>query len=97
MSDSQTVWKILWDRAAKDPRPGAPFEIEEVAPAVAAARAISEAEARRIIGGLLGELDRMPEGRQYFTREGNAVVPLPEFLRDLSDTPDPLALYPYEL
>ncbi len=97
MSDSQTAWKILWDHASKDSPPGSPFEIDEVTAAVAGATKVSEAEARRVVGSLLGELDRLPEGRRYFTREGEAVVPLPEFLKARTGTSDPLELYPYEL
>ncbi len=97
MSDSQTAWTILWNHAAGMATPGAPFEIDEVSPAVAAALKISDPEARHLISGLLTELDRMPEGKRYFTREGNAVVPLVGFARDRESAVSPIDAYPYEL
>jgi hypothetical protein len=93
MSDSQTVWKILWEHAAA----GEPFEIDEVVPAVTATLKVSAPEARGLIGGLLTELDRLPDGHQYFTREGNAVVPLPAYSRARQASSSPLDVYPYEL
>lgn len=97
MSDSQTAWSILWDHASKGPKPDAPFEISEVSPAVSKALNISDPEARHLISGLLTELDRMPDGKRYFRREGNAVVPLPSFLRAQASSVAPLDAYPYEL
>lgn len=97
MSDSQTAWTVLWNHAASMTTPGAPFEIDEVAPAVALELKIGDPEARHLIAGLLTELDRMPEGKRYFRREGNAVVPLPSFTRARAGTSSPLDLYPYEL
>jgi hypothetical protein len=97
MSDTQTAWTILWRRALGGSNPGAPFEIDEAAPAVAAALKVTAEEARALIGNLLSELDRLPEGERYFTREGNAVVPLPEFLSASAAHTDPVDAYPYEL
>ncbi|MCA1685190.1 MAG: hypothetical protein LC745_04245 [Planctomycetia bacterium] len=97
MSDSQTAWTMLWDRAARGLVPGSPFEIGEAAPDVARALKISDADARKLIGGLLTELDRMPEGRRYFAREGDAVVPLPEFKTAHNGSGSALDAYPYEL
>jgi hypothetical protein len=91
------TWTILWRRAMDGSSPGAPFEIDEAAPAVAEALRITAEEARKLIGSLLVELDRLPEGERYFTREGNAVVPLPEFLEASAAHADPLDAYPYEL
>ena len=97
MSDHQTIWTILWNHAARQPTPDAPFEIDEVVPAVVAALEVSDPHARRLIGGLLTELDRLPDGEQFFAREGNAVVPLSEFLKAKDQGTAPIDLYPYEL
>jgi hypothetical protein len=97
MSDTQTVWMILCRRAAGGPSPGQPFEIEEVTPAVAEALKLPEDRARKLVDLLLGELLRLPEGRRYFRREGNAVVPLPEFAQVPADENGRLDAYPYEL
>lgn len=97
MSDSQTAWNVLWQHAAKATGHDAPFEIDEVVPAVAKALAAPEDKARHLISGLLDELSRLPDGRQFFAREGNAVVPLPEFTRDAGRVGNPVDAYPYEL
>ncbi len=98
MSDSQTAWTILWNHAATRGAHADAFEIGEVTPALARALAISEPDAQRcVVSTLLSELGRMPEGRQYFAREGNAVVPLPELTRAISQSQTPLDVYPYEL
>jgi hypothetical protein len=97
MSDSQTVWSILWDHASQGASIGSPFEIDEVLPEVCSALGISEEAARKLISGLLVELDRMPAGRQFFRREGNAVVPLQGFFRAVKEGVKPLDAYPYEL
>jgi hypothetical protein len=97
MSDNQAVWTVLWTHAASSPNPSAPFEIDDVLPAVAAALKVSEAEAEGKIGMLLTELGRLPEGRRFFAREGNAVVPLPAFLRARGTVARPVDAYPYEL
>lgn len=94
MSDSQTAWKILCDWAGR--RHG-PFEISEVARAVAEALKVKPAKAERVISSLLKELDRLPEGRQYFRREGNAVVPLPELPPAAQDADKAARLYPFEV
>jgi hypothetical protein len=97
MSDNQTVWIILWNHAAGQPSPGSPFEIDDVVPAVTAALHVPDDRARRLVGHLIGELNRLPEGHQFFAREGNAVVPLAEFLRMKSQVSHPVDVYPYEL
>jgi hypothetical protein len=97
MSDNQTIWTLLWNHAATSPKPEAPFEIDDVVPAAVGALKVSEDEARKAIGLLLAELARLPEGRRYFTREGNAVVPLPGFLRARDEVARPVDAYPYEL
>jgi L-alanine-DL-glutamate epimerase-like enolase superfamily enzyme len=97
MSDNQTVWMILWRRALKSADPRAPFEISEVVPQVAAALHLKEEQATKLVGGLLTELARLPEGKRFFRREGNAVAPLPEFAAVPKDPQDELAAYPYEL
>jgi hypothetical protein len=94
MTDPQTVWTILWKRAQ---RTQAPFEIGDVAPEIAAALQIPEREASHKVGTLLTELSRLPEGEQYFRREGNAVVPLTEFASASEKTTKPLELYPFEV
>jgi len=97
MSDNQTVWTILWQHAAALDPPGAAFEIDDVVPAVRKALQVSDDQARRLIGGLLVELDRLPEGRRFFSREGNAVVPLAGFFRSKDQVTHPVDAYPYEL
>lgn len=97
MSDNQTVWSVLWRHANALPTPGAPFEIDDVVPAVASALKLDPDNARRKVGTLLVELSRLPEGRQYFAREGNAVVPLSRFLKARDAFADPVDAYPYEL
>jgi hypothetical protein len=97
MSDSQTVWTILWNRALKGVRPGEPFEIAEVIPEVAAALHVGVQEASHKVALVLSELSRLPEGRRFFALEGSAVVPLPEFLESSRGAPAPVSVYPYEL
>ena len=94
MSDSQTIWAILWDhaKAAKGP-----FEIDDVLPDAAKALGKSGASLQRQVTSLIDELDRMPEGRQYFETEGNAAVPLPEFFAAVAQGKSPTDTYPYEL
>ena len=96
MSDSQTAWTILWNYALTSLPALTPFEIAEVAPTVALALKVSTEEATRLVGDLLAELDRLPDGTQYFTREGNAVVPLPGFAKAAQDPKAALSTYPYE-
>lgn len=97
MSDSQAVWMILWRRALRSSDPLEPFEINEVVPDVVEALKVPEREAARKVGDLLTELSRLPDGSQYFRREGDAVVPLPEFARVHKDPVSELKAYPYEL
>ncbi|HMB03714.1 MAG TPA: hypothetical protein VKP69_08235 [Isosphaeraceae bacterium] len=97
MSDSQTVWMILWRRALRSDNPRDPFEISEVVPDVVEALKVPERDAARLVSGLLNELERLPEGEQYFRQEGNAVVPLPEFANVHQDPDSELKAYPYEL
>jgi hypothetical protein len=97
MSDSQTVWTLLWNHALRSPRPRQPFEIDEVLPELVAVVHLDEAEARRLVLTLLKELARLPEGKRFFTLEGNAVVPLGEFVEASRNPQPPLAFYPYEL
>jgi len=97
MTDTQTVWMILWKKAAADPISRAPFEIDEVVPEAAGALKSSPGDAKRIISGLLKELERMPDGGQFFCQEGEAVVPLPEFTRSAKDDAAALNAYPFEI
>jgi len=97
VSDYQTLWTILCHRALSGPNPAQPFEISEVVPEVAKALLVTNPQAERMVAMLLGELGRLPDGRQYFTREGNAVVPLPEFAVITADPAAELAAYPFEL
>jgi hypothetical protein len=46
---------------------------------------------------MLTELSRLPDGKQFFRREGNAVVPLPEITQMPSSSEAELTAYPYEL
>jgi hypothetical protein len=93
MSDSQTIWTILWKHAAES---GEPFEISDVAPEVANAIGVSVPEAQGRIAEFLRELERLPDGEQYFRLEGNAAVPLPEFKASAKDDATVQALYPFE-
>ena len=96
MTDTQTVWISLWKKAAADPAGRAPFEIDEVVPAVAEALNRSPSDSGRLIRYLVGELERLPDGTQYFAREGDAIVPLPEFRESPKDDSSALAAYPFE-
>ena len=93
MSDPRQVWVALWRRAAADP---SPFEISEIAPKVAESLQVDEKQAAHRVGFLLGELERLPEGKQYFAREGFAIVPLAEFVASPKDEATALATYPFE-
>ena len=97
MSENQTVWTMLWNHAAAQPTPGSPFEIGDIVPAVAAALHAPEAQALALVSQLLDELGRLPEGRQFFAREGNAVVPLSRFLQVSRTVTRPVDAYPFEL
>ena len=97
MSSPPTIWKILWDRAAQAPDGREGFEVDEVVPAVAGALTMPEDEAKRRIDGLMGELARMPAGRQYFTLEGWAIVPLAEFRRSAKGDQAAMEAYPFEV
>ena len=94
MSDSQTIWSILWDHARTE---NGPFEIDDVVPAVAKALGMADASAHRAITSLIDELDRMPDGRQYFDTCGDAAVPLPEFREAVAKGKAAAETYPYEL
>jgi hypothetical protein len=97
MSDNQTVWTILLKHALTGTDPLAPFEVSEVVPQVAAALNIPEKRATQLVGGMLAELSRLPDGKQFFCREGNAVGPLPEIAHISGSREVELAAYPYEL
>jgi hypothetical protein len=97
MSDTQTVWMILWKRATQSPHPRDPFEIAEVVPEVCKTLNVNDRDAAGLVGGLLKELERLPEGKRYFTREGDAILPLPEFAALPKDPESEFAAYPYEL
>jgi hypothetical protein len=97
MSDNQTVWTYLCRHAATGRPPGRPFEIGDVTAVIAQALGVPENRATALVGFLLNELARLPEGRQYFRREGNAVVPLPEFAGVPQDAKGILDAYPFEL
>src|SRR5258708_310227 len=97
MSENQAVWMILWKRALSSTDPRAPFEISEVVPQVMTTLKVTDEQATRLVGGLLTELSRLPEGKRFFRREGNAVVPLAEFAAVPKDQQAELAAYPYEL
>jgi hypothetical protein len=97
VSDNQAIWTILCQHAAAGQPPNAPFEIGDVTPVVAQTLSVPEGRARKLVETLLAELARMPEGRNYFRREGDAVVPLPEFAGVSHDPKAMLDAYPYEL
>jgi hypothetical protein len=93
MSKAEAVWIILWEYALGHP---GPFEIDEVVPEVERRLGVEAAEAKRLVGFLLTELSRLPEGEQYFAREGNAVVPLAEFEAAPKDPARAEEFYPFE-
>jgi hypothetical protein len=77
--------------------PASPFPVAKIVPRVAAALKVPEGEARSLVDGPLTEVARLPGGRRYFRREGDAAVPLPEFA-GVSKTPRAERdAYPYEL
>lgn len=94
MSEWKTVWSNLWNTMAQGQ---GPFEIDQIAPEVARELNVDPAAAVREVGFLLEELSRMPAGQRYFRREGNAVVPLPEWTEAQRQGRSPLDLYPFEL
>lgn len=96
MSDSQTVWMILWQHAFQSGT-AQPFEIADIMPEVTRTLQVNEDDARRLVTGLLTELARMPEGKRYFRQEGNAVAPLPELSQVQRDPKDEFLAYPFEL
>ncbi|MDR3639652.1 MAG: hypothetical protein P4L84_37980 [Isosphaeraceae bacterium] len=96
MSDSQTIWMILWRHAFQEGGTQS-FEISEVVPEVDKALQIDNRGATRLVTGLLKELDRLPAGKQYFRQEGNAIVPLPELSNVPKEPQAEFAAYPYEL
>lgn len=89
-SEWRMLFDLLWETAL---RVQGPFEIAEVVPEAARRLGQNERAADRELRLLLGELARMPEGRQYFTVEGNAVVTLPE----VQTAPSRADAYPFEL
>ena len=76
MSLAQSIWAIMWDFAA---HVEGPFEIDEFADQVVARLGLSRDEAIHRASFLLGELDRLPQDKQFFLREGNAAVPQPSY------------------
>jgi hypothetical protein len=93
-SEWQALFALLWETAA---RVRGPFEIAEVVPEGARRLGQTDGTVGREIRFLLAELERLPEGKRYFTVEGNAVVPLPEF-RATPPGPDAARdAYPFEL
>ncbi len=94
MSDSQTIWMILWDRATSVQ---GPFEISDIVPEVSRRLDQDEKTAQKLILNLLAEVERMPEGERYFRVEGYAVVPLAEFFHAPKDQRAALDAYPFEL
>ncbi len=94
MSRSKIIFEILWQHGATT---SGAFEVDDVTPQVAAKLGESREEAAGRVRTLLGELGRMPDGKQFFAMEGNAAVPLAEYLkaRDAGVSPD--EAYPYEI
>ena len=94
MSKAHLIWMALWEHAALDP---SPFEIDELVPAVQEATGFDAHESRYRVGFLLTELSRLPDGQQFFTREGDAVVVLDEFMQSPKDPATALDAYPFEV
>lgn len=97
MSESHRVWILIWEYAAGCGSGREPFEIDEVVPAICRALATSEQEARKHATFLLHQLERLPEGSRYFELEGNAVVPLDEYVLAPKDLEAAAETYPFEL
>ena|SRR5579883_652950 len=97
MSDTQTVWMVLWRRAGRSKNPRDPFEIDEVVPEIVEALKIPKPAAAKLVVELMKELERLPDGKQFFRLEGNAIVPLPEYVKAPKDENSVLAAYPFEL
>jgi hypothetical protein len=95
MTDTRTIWGIMWAAAIRNG--GQPFEIDEIVPEICERLKISEHEAKRTTGMLLKELERIPEGEQFFTLEGNAIVPLEEFIKGSHDAAAEEDAYPFEV
>jgi hypothetical protein len=93
MSESQAIWTILWKHAVESPEP---CEASDVAPDVAKAIGVSVPEARKRVAGFVKELERLPDGKQFFSLEGEAVVPQPEFRSSAHDDATVQTLYPFE-
>jgi hypothetical protein len=97
MSDTQTVWTVLWNRAAWSATPGAVMEISELAPGVMAALKVDRAAAVRLIATLLKQLSRLPDGARFFALEEDVIVPLPELAAARKAGRTALQAFPFEL
>lgn len=97
MSESHRVWMLIWEYAAVCGNGREPFEVDEVVPAICSALSASEREARSHATFLLHQLQRLPEGSRYFELEGNAVVPLDEYVLAPKDSEAAAKTYPFEL
>ena len=95
MSDTRMIWGIMWAAAIRNC--GQPFEIDEILPEICERLNISEREARRTTMMLLKELERITEGEQFFTCEGDAIVPLEEFIKGSHDAAAEEEAYPFEI
>lgn len=95
MSDTRMIWGMMWAAAIRNH--GEPFEIDEIIPEICERFKISEHEAVRTTKMLLRELERIAEGEQYFTIEGDAIVPLEEFIRGSHDAATEEVAYPFEV
>lgn len=92
--DTQKMWVAIWGRASEIE---GPFELSDIVGPTAAALGVPEHDAERRLRFLMSELDRMPDGEQYFRMEGNAVVPLAEFAGSPKDLTSALRAYPFEV
>ena len=90
MSDNQTVWKVLWDHAKAPPTLDDRSRSTTWSPPWRRpCRSAPTSPGARSAACWWRSLSRLPDGRQFFAREGNAVVPLSGFLKARDNSPIP--------
>lgn len=93
-SEWQTLFGLIWETATRE---RGPFEIATLIPEAARRLGQPPPRVEREIAFLMAELERLPEGRRFFTVEGNAIVPLAEFNRAPTGPDAAATAYPFEL
>ncbi len=97
MSESHQVWLLIWEYAMEHGNGREPFEVDEIVPHVCEKLCASPEDAYKHATFLLKQLERIPEGSQFFALEGNAVVPLDEYVCSPKDLETAANAYPFEL